>query len=104
MVWRAPVTARVALPWVTDPVTPGDVVGTAPPLALIVVPVPPVTDVGELVAVGPELVDGPVAAAGEVGTGPSEGGFELHAAVRSASAHTTGIARFLRTSTPFTAG
>lgn len=37
----------VAFPAVTDPVMPGDVVGTGPPLPLIVVPVFPVAAVGD---------------------------------------------------------
>ena len=52
MVWRAPETVKVALPVVTDPVMPGEVVGTGPPLPLIVVPVVPVAAVGEASAVG----------------------------------------------------
>jgi hypothetical protein len=53
---------NVAAPFLTDPVTPGDVVGTGPPLPLMVVPVPAVTEVGELDARGLEAADGPVPA------------------------------------------
>lgn len=105
MVCSPPVTVSVAAPCVTDPVTPGDVVGTAVPLPLMVVPVPPVTDVGELDAVGLAVVDGPASPVGwDVGTGPSDDFFELHPAVSSARTQAIEITRFLRTSTPFTAG
>ena len=38
----------LAFPTFTEPVMPGDVVGTGPPLSVIVVPVPPVADVGDV--------------------------------------------------------
>ncbi|MGZ4152433.1 MAG: hypothetical protein ACXVP3_08305, partial [Actinomycetota bacterium] len=85
--------------------TPGDVVGTALPLPLMVVPVPPVIDVGELEAAVVAVVVCPPPPVGrDVGTGPSDDVSEAHAAVSSARTHAIGIVRFLRTSTPFTAG
>jgi hypothetical protein len=46
-VWTPPDAVSVAIPVVTEPVIPGEVVGIGLPLPLIVVPVPPVADVGE---------------------------------------------------------
>ncbi len=60
----------VALPVVTDPVMPGEVVGTGPPLSLIVVPVVPVAAVGEPPPVVPAGEALPVGEAS--GGGPSD--------------------------------
>jgi hypothetical protein len=46
-VWTPPDAVSVAIPVVTEPVIPGEVVGIGLPLPLIVVPVPPVAEVGE---------------------------------------------------------
>ena len=66
----------VALPDVTDPVMPGEVVGTGPPLPLIVVPVVPVAAVGEPPLVAPAgvaLPTGDALPVGEAwGGGPSD--------------------------------
>ena len=64
VVCNAPEIVMLAFPTFTDPVMPGDVVGNGPLLAVIV-PVPPVADVGE--AAGETLPVGDAS-----GGGPSE--------------------------------
>src|SRR5712691_9606124 len=94
VVCRSPVIASVAVPWVTDPVMPGEVVGTALPLALIVVPVPPVAEVGEAAGGTDAVADG-------LSDDPN---FPPHATASDPNTSAIASVCFLRTWSPFPDG
>jgi hypothetical protein len=93
----SPEMARLALPSSTDPVKPGDAVGSGVPVA----PVAPVTPVAPVAPVAAGEVEGDTLPVGDAsGGGPSDpGSFPPHAISTRHAADTT--MRLERTRAPF---